>query len=297
MATKRLDYVVCAPSFNETNGGSLFLHRLAGRLQELGHSVQLSPMPPLSKPGRRARLSGLLFPPKFAKPPGVHPDWLRRGRSVGDAIVVYPEVVQGNPLGAKYVVRWLLNKPGLLHPFRPTSGEMYFKAGNFSDDPSLTGGAPLLTAWQINPVYSNRGSVNRSGTCYMIRKGRDRDIVHDLRGSVCLDEKSHAEIADAFNSTDTFYCYDEMTMYAQYAALCGCLSIVIPKYFASHDDYIATRRIARFGVSYGFDHFDHARATQHLVAGLLEEMACESDATIDRFVDLTQRRFAGAQSG
>jgi hypothetical protein len=174
---------------------------------------------------------------------------------------------------------------------------MYFKAGNFSDDLAVTGGAPLLTAWQINPVYSNRGSVNRSGTCYMIRKGRDRDIVHDLDRSICLDGKSHAEIADTFNRCEVFYCYDEMTMYSQYAALCGCLSVVIPKYFTSHDDYVTTRRIARFGVSYGFDHFDHARATQHLVAGLLEEMARESDATIERFVELTQERFAVAMSG
>lgn len=293
----RLDYVICAPTYNENNGGSLFLHRLAVRLQELGHSVRLAPQPRLSEPGRRARLKALVSPPRFDAAPGAAIPWVRGKKAIGNAIVVYPEVVLGNPLGAQNVVRWLLNKPGLLHSFLPVPGEMYFKAGDFSDDPALTGGAPLLTAWRVNPVYADPGEVRRSGTCYMIRKGADRDIVHDLRGSIRLDGKSHAEIADTFRRTETFYCYDEMTMYAQYAAVCGCLSIVIPKYFASHDDYVATRKIARFGVSYGFDHVAHARATRHLVAGLLEEMARESDATIDRFVELTQRRFAGALAG
>lgn len=297
MVAKRLEYIIVAPAYDENNGGSLFLHRLAERLQELGHSVQLSLQGPIYPLSRRKRLSAFIFPAKRTIGPGSNLKWLRQGQSIGDAIVVYPEVVPGNPLGAKHVVRWLLNKPGLVHPFVETQGEMYFKAGNFSDDPTLTGHAPLLTAWRINPVYSNRLSTDRSGTCYMVRKGRDRDIVHELEGSICLDGKSHTEIAEIFNRSEVFYCYDEMTMYSQYAALCGCLSVVIPKYFTSHEDYIATRRIARFGVSYGFDHFDHARATQHLVAGLLEEMAAESDMTIDHFVELTQRRFATVNSG
>lgn len=297
MTGERLAYVVCAPAYNENNGGSLFLHRLAGRLQELGHSVLLAPIPPVKPRGRRDRLKAFLFPTRPASAPGANVAWLRKGGSVGDAIVVYPEIVQGNPLGANRVVRWLLNKPGLLRPFSATAGEMYFKAGDFSDDPALTGGAPLLTAWQINPVYSNRGHATRSGSCYMIRKGRGREIVHDLDGSICLDGRSHAEIADAFNRCEVFYSYDEMTLYSQYAALCGCLSVVIPNYFTSHDEYVATRKVARFGVSYGFDHFDHARATQHLVAGLLDGMARESDATIDRFVELTRCRFAATLSG
>src|SRR3954469_3045856 len=44
------------------------------------------------------------------------PDWSTPFHfgPVGDSIVIYPEIVSGNPLQARKVVRWALNNPGLL---------------------------------------------------------------------------------------------------------------------------------------------------------------------------------------
>ena len=39
---------------------------------------------------------------------------------LSDLIVIYPEIVFGNPLGAKNVVRWFLHNPGFF------SGKIYY---------------------------------------------------------------------------------------------------------------------------------------------------------------------------
>jgi hypothetical protein len=285
------EYIVCTPSFDVNIGGSLFLHGLAVRLQKMGHRVALTPLPRYYEMGRRAWLKAFLVPPKCESAPGTTFKVVRRREINENAIVIYPEIVKGNPLGARNVVRWLLNKPGLLHPFEPALGEIYFKAGNFCEDVSLTGGAPLLTCWEVNPVYYNRGEPSRTSTCYMVRKGSDRELNRHPEGAICLDGRTHAEIAEVFNKSHTFYCYDEMTLYAQYAAICGCISVVVPKYFSNHDEYVATRSIARYGVSYGFEHIDHARSTQHLVRGLLQELELQNLETVERFVEITIQRF------
>jgi hypothetical protein len=287
--TEKLSFIICTLKYKENGGGVLWLNRLAVRLRDLGHRVRLGAI------DQRLWFKSQ-FKPQVLSGPATRFPVLRFNACVGDSIVVYPEIFPGNPLGAKNVVRWLLNKPGLNSPYIPVPGEMYFKAGDFSDDPDLTGGAPLLSAWQVNPIYANRGYRERSGTCYLMRKGKGRQIVHDLDESICVDGKSHAEMAEVFNRTHTFYCYDEMSLYASYAAICGCLSIVIPGYFQSHEQYVATRRIARYGISYGFDNIQHARSTSHLVAGLLAEMERESEETIFRFIDLTRERFSEPQA-
>lgn len=285
-------YIVYAPPYDANNGGAIFLHRLVDVLRRSGERAFLWPMAPLQRQGIRNRLRKLVRSDDFTVASEMNTPVATRGDLGQDSIVVYPEIVSGNPLRAKNVVRWLLYKPGALQgPIKYGADEMFFTASPFADDIGLTGGAQSLFLWSINSSYCDLGKHNRSGSCYMMRKGHERPIVHDLEASRRVDGLSHGELALIFNECETFYCYDDATMYSHYAAICGCLSIVIPWRYDSRKDWVRDRPIARYGIAYGFDDIEHARATRHLVYDYLKEKEQEGLETAASFIVTTKKRF------
>ena len=91
-------------------------------------------------------------------------------------------------------------------------------------------------------------SNTRSGSCYLVRKGRDKTPVHPP-DAIRVDGLPHEEVAKIFARCERFYCYDEATMFSQFAVLCGCLSIVIPGIYQSRADWVAARPIGMAAAS------------------------------------------------
>lgn len=297
-------YLVVAPPFNPDSGGAIFLHELVHALNLLGAPAALWPIHRRPYPTRRAavrayvRKPSLLWrAPAFAVEPGRDTPVATRGDLRADSIVVYPEITLGNPLGARNVVRWLLYRPGLRDPFQFGPDEMFFRAGEMSDLPDLTGGAPDLFVWRINPVYRNEGRGDRAGACYIVRKGEGKPQIPETEGAVRIDGLSHPEIAAIFNRCATFHSYDEATFYSQYAAICGCTSVVVPGLYASREDWVRHHPPGRYGIAYGLDDLDHARATQHLTITSLQEQEAAGLDTVRNFLRLTEARFGQGQSG
>jgi hypothetical protein len=173
-------------------------------------------------------------------------------------VVIYPEVVMGNPLKAKNVVRWLLHTPGF-HTNQTNYGpnELYFRFSvetpYFSHPGSTTSDQFLTVVHFPTEIYNMNGaSQDRQGTAYCIRKGAGKEIVHDLSDSICIDGKSHKEIAEILKRVKTFYCYDTRTAYYYFASLCGCETIVIPDDGISKEEWLPLP-ISRVGIRYGID--------------------------------------------
>jgi hypothetical protein len=291
-------YLVVAPPYDPDSGGAIFLHGLVHALNSLGTSAALWPIFRPAPQDYRARLHDLLRRPSllwrdraFAMAPDRLTPLAARRDLRPDSIVVYPEVVLGNPLGAQNVVRWLLYRPGLRDPYEFGPGEMFFRAGEMSDLPDLTGGAPDLFLWQINPAYRNEGRTDRSGACFLVRKGKDKPRIPQTDGAIQIDGLSHTETAAIFNRCEVFYSYDEASFYSQYAAICGCLSVVVPGLYPSREAWVKEHPPARYGVAYGLDDLDHARATQARAIELLQAQEAAGLDTVRRFIALTGARF------
>jgi len=205
---------------------------------------------------------------------------------LSNAIVVYPEVVSGNPLKHKNIVRWFLHKPGYhTGTINFGEGELYFFYDQHSDDPAINSEQTnKLSVVALNPAYKNLNQ-SRSGSCYLVRKGKGKALVHDTRNSVKIDGLSHAEVARIFNSSEFFYSYDEMTFYSQYAALCGCVSVVVPESYANREEWVLNHPIGRYGVAYGEADIPHALETAHLLEKHFAEQEEISIKEVQNFID------------
>jgi len=295
----RPNYIIYAPGFDPDSGGAIFLHQLVHALVSLGEDAALWPwgVPPKRSFGgwlkqvlRKPRLLWQGNAALLRRNPALTTPVARARDLREDTIVVYPEVTLGNPLEARHIARWLLYTPGQKDPYAFTEGEMFFRAGEMSDLPDVTGGAQDLYLWQRHPAYRNEKRPDRKGACYILRKGREKDRIPQTADAICIDGMSHEETAQVFNACETFYSYDEATFYSQYAAICGCTSVIVPGYFRTREDWVASHPIGRVGVAYGLDDLDHARTTREQVAEVLAAQEQAGLETVRSFISRTQTR-------
>lgn len=292
------NYIIVTWPWSETNGGVIFLHQLVHTLNQLGETALLWRIGPIRRP-RRIR-DWVRYWRHYERGgmktgPGLDTPVARRSDLTRNSIIVYPELLHGNPLGAKNVVRWLLYKPGLAHSYDFGPDEMFFRVDKIMDLPDLTGGAPDLYLWKINPAYRNENRPDRKGVCYLVRKGKDKPRIPETEepGAICVDGMSHAEMNEVFNRCDIFYSYDEATMYSQFAAIAGCTSVVVPGLYPSREAWAADHPNGRYGIAYGTDPAElaHARDTRHQLIENMQNREAEGVDTVRRFVDLTKARF------
>lgn len=291
IASKETTYIVCSPRYRDDAGGAIALHRLCHVLRKNGKNAFLwdlgRPSKALSFYFFRALMYKLKLsikgpyssPARFDCPEADQKDLV-------NAIVIYPEIVSGNPLGASKVVRWFMHKPGhhtgvIKYDRRDLC---FFFQDAFRDDSLQLSSGGFLQALDLrNDIFYNRNLPDRSGSCYMIRKGVNKEIVHNTVDSTCLDGLSNEAIADIFNSSEIFISYDLYTMYSRYAAMCGCLSVVIPDDDLPKDQWRSDVR-GRYGIAYGFDDVEWAKSTQKKLPLYLSELEHESIESIRNFV-------------
>jgi hypothetical protein len=270
-------FVIWAPSFDETNGGSIVLHLLCRRLNEFGETALLWPH---DRPA--ARLGGNPRERLFSTGPFENP--IAGPDDLQDAIVVYPEIVSGNPLGGRHVVRWFLHLPGY-HTGKTGYGpdELYFYIVDAFNDPTINPHPEnrLTLQWE-NDVYGKTNQGARSGSCYMMRHGAGRPLVHDLADSTPVDAMTHAEKAAEFNRRERFYSYDPYTFYLVYAAICGCIPIVVPEPGKTKDEW-QPKPADRYGFAYGEEDIAWAVETRGALLDKLARRRVIEDDMVRRF--------------
>lgn len=294
-------FIIYANSFDENSGGALVLHRLCDLLNRSDVKAFLWPsMHGLFDPWRPLNsLHRLRMQRRWHRKHGEYktfPQFLTpiaTPEDIENAIVIYPEVVDGNPLRAKHVVRWLLHKPGH-HTGRINYGrnDKFFFFQDAFNDPSLNpdSGNLLRTVFVRDDIYHQTNFGPREGVCHILRKGAHRPMAHDAVRSILIDGLSHREAAEVFNRVQTCISYDPYTMYSQFAALCGCDSIVLPEDGMTLDSWYPDKR-DRYGVALGWDNLDAARRSAPLLLAHLKQQEQAANQSVHQFIEKCRSYF------
>jgi hypothetical protein len=297
-----MKYIIYAPVYDELVGGVIALYKLCRTLLELGFDAKIWPMdkPPFSqKLTQRKKISRYLKwyaitrwkLRKYHKRCGL--PIARRGE-VKNSVVIYPETVNGNPLRASNVVRWLLNKPGILSgSIDYGEDDLFFYYNKHFNDPEINPeqNNQLRVVELFSDIYKQYNFGDRSGSCYIIRKGQDRPHDQHDEAAIRLDGKSHHEVAKIFNECEYFISYDLYTMYSRYAAFCGCMSIVVPAPGLSKNEWRSEEELT-YGIAYGFDDMEWARSTRGKLLEVLSRTESESRESVHKFAEFTQKYFS-----
>ncbi len=252
--------LVWTPGWRDDSGGVIALHRLCFMLREQGAN---------------ASLWGPQVEDCYGNPYASVTD-----TATSECTVVYPEIVSGDPLGAKKVVRWLLNVPGRL------AGD-----GKFApDDLIITYArtfhptAPEVFVFDLFPehIHAN-GTADRSGGIFIVRKGAHKPRLPAIDGENFFlngDETKPANFGAWARRSKRCYSYDAATWLSVQAVLCGCESYVVPDEGVSAQQWRDEHWLFRVGVGYGLDD-KHGIRTAHLLKPWLEECEQRSIRSVD----------------
>lgn len=212
-----------------------------------------------------------------------------------DTIVVYPESIFGNFLHAKNVVRWLLYH----NQFQENSAEAFGENDLFIcyrevfNDPKLNPSCRKVTISYFDlETYRQFHFGERKGKCYVIRKGHDRpDLPKEFDG-IIVDKLSEKEKVNVFNHCEYCICYDTQTAYSSIAALCGCISVIVPEEGKTIEDYLSADEES-FGVALGFseEEISYAIQTRHKVKEEFEAENQKSKEEAREFLRICESYF------
>jgi O-antigen biosynthesis protein len=141
-------------------------------------------------------------------------------------VAVYPEIMHDNPVKADHVVRYILNKPGVMSAngvpgpteFDPRDHMYYFSR--------LFGQAEDENHYMFLPILDMHlfrdQKKKRTKKAVFFGKGQDLGLhpknCLEINRAVASDQEY---LADLLNECEVLYCYDPVTAMTELARLCG----------------------------------------------------------------------------
>ena len=280
--TPRRPYYIEAPPYRRTSAGIKVLHLLCHALNRIGEDAYV--YTPVTDPQLDT--------------PTLSPELIEQHRQAGrQPIVVYPEIVPGNPRQAASVVRYVLNRAGLIGgdaAFADT--ELVFGYGRNI----LPDGADPANVLFLPPIdtriFNNLDNPHdgaRSGV--LLYPGRHQASLADhpdlaARATLITADwpETHAALADLFRRSEAVYCF-ESTAIALEATLCGCPAIILPSPFFN-GTLLSDGEVGRDGLALN-DSAEEIAYARRSVGQMWDRYRATEDRfwqQLDRFVELTQ---------
>lgn len=173
---------------------------------------------------------------------------------------LYPETVPGNPLRASSVIRWVLNRPGLLggDPVYAAGETVYYYAEAFLPyiRNDVAGRLYMPTIDERIFFADGRDLAIRGVECFYVGKSAWREGVCDRRVTYEITRTSpaKAELGRLLRASRVLYCFDNSTILTYEALLCGCPVVIVPDGTQTRQDY-ERQELGMDGISWGIEEY------------------------------------------
>ena len=229
-----LPFIVAAPVYDHRSAGIRVLHTLCNELNRCGREAYLLFYQFRPEGGQNFYWSDgtLGYCPEHSSikrfPTPTSPELLQE--IVANGYVVYPEVIQGNPLNAPRVVRYVLANPTtntypMLHleaDYIVSFHQSYWPTSNY-----------LLTILLEDPNFNDLDTLptlQRRMDCTYIGKGSKFGACFKIPGTVLIERVWPADkesLAIMLRNTRYFYTWDLVSETNVNALFCGAIPVVL----------------------------------------------------------------------
>jgi len=256
-------FIIYTYDYSPGIGGVKVMHKLCHLLNELGFESYLMPIHIQNEFYTCADYNTPLVTHKILE-------------NLDECVIIYPEGISYNPLNAKNIVRWILHYPQRDEQTYGKTDLIYYINDYYHSDYLGSKENSLYVAEFHDDIFIDAG-YDRKGSCYSIRKAVNPILIHP-KDSILIPFNSAGDLynlADLFNRTEKFYCYDNHTFLFTQAAMCGCISIVIPEPGMTKDKWMYGSRLHQYGVAWGESDIPRAIETLPLLKEEIQKVKKE----------------------
>jgi len=209
-----------------------------------------------------------------------------------ESVGIYPEIYHGNDMNATKVIRYILQKPGMMGQGTPG---VDFKPGPTMFDPSdeLYVFSKVYDEWGLDndhvlflPIIPMNVfkdlKLKRNKTAFYVGKGENFNFhppeAVELKRELAKDQ--HA-LAVFLNECETLYVYDRMSAIMECARLCGCKVVYLGDLLESELELYEP------GMN-GLGYRKEEELDTQMFRTLYKELAFVFSQKLDRFIERTQ---------
>jgi hypothetical protein len=293
-------FVIVAPPYSARSGGIMVLHDLCEALNRCGYQAGIVFLHGGNAVEQNYSYAVSSHPPLYRDGGAYHyyRDEQEAQQAILSGTVVYPDLITGNPLGAKSVIRYVLNfnESDFLGDFVLAFSAIYSKYASH-----------VLYKPFHHPAFSDSGAVhwrNRTLDLTYIGKGSSFIECHRINNTLLVERdypRDKEQLALLLRQCRFFYTWDCVSATNIDALMCGAVPVLL------HDKQISRDQINRMEIG-SFPRFDFL-SIQDLPTGLrCDESLVQADintfkanyhqllATWDARVDAFARFYLGMKA-
>lgn len=282
-------YYIYALDYRETSSGICALHYLC-------HALNLE--------GFEAYVTGTNVRNEQLKTPLLTDEVIERHAAEQRVpIAVYPEVVTGNPLNAQSVVRYMLNREGVINGNKVEAGEkdlFFYYSSAFT--PTISGQFDFLTVPVLDTEIFTTPKIQYPRVVSYLYLNRipveavDFSLLpEDVEILSMATPLSHDQLARKLQVAKTLYSF-ELSGTCTVAMLCGCPAVKLNlpgfEHLGFSEQNLAVLKGAGFSRSTELDAIEAARQSLPRVAEVYEEIEREFWQQLSVFSEKTQQQAA-----